>query len=176
VQRRIESAIALERFVMGGGPRSWDSGDSPVELVAEVEGHLRALLRDVLCGYLDSDLKGVADDILLETNPEPFMEEIQARDLRQPEPEPDPEPEPVAAPLPEPVAAPLPEPPPASQPRANESNQDTAEIEAVAPEPEPEPITFEPDLEPVAVQPQLDGVTQSADWGFDDPEDYSAPV
>ena len=46
-----------------------------------MEGHLRALLRDVLCGYLDSDLKGVADDILLETNPEPFVE-IEARDLR----------------------------------------------------------------------------------------------
>jgi hypothetical protein len=30
--------------------------------------------------------------------------------------------------------------------------------------------------EPVAVQPQLDGVTQSADWGFDDPDDFSAPV
>ena len=60
--------MALERFVMGGGPRTWPSGDSPVELVAEVEGHLRALLRDVLCGYLDSELKGVADDILLETS------------------------------------------------------------------------------------------------------------
>jgi hypothetical protein len=81
VQRRLESAIALERFVMGGGPRSWPDGDSPPELVAEVEGHLRAMLRDVVCGYLDSDLKGVADDILLETNPEPFME-IEARDLR----------------------------------------------------------------------------------------------
>jgi len=31
-------------------------------------------------------------------------------------------------------------------------------------------------MEAVAVQPQLEGVTQSADWGFDDPEDYSAPV
>ena len=48
-----------------------------------MEGHLRAMLRDVLCGYLDSDLKGVADDILLETNPEPFVE-IEARDLRVP--------------------------------------------------------------------------------------------
>jgi hypothetical protein len=169
VQRRIESAMALERFVMGGGPRSWDSGDSPVELVAEVEGHLRALLRDVLCGYLDSELKGVADDILLETNQEPFME-IEARDLRQParEEERVEEPEPIE------------EPPAAPPSEANDREQDTAEIEAVAPEPEPEPepepVTFEPDLEPVAVQPQLDGVTQSADWGFDDPEDYSAPV
>ena len=40
-------------------------------LVAEVEGHLRALLRDVLCGYLDTDLKRVADDILLETPASP---------------------------------------------------------------------------------------------------------
>ncbi len=146
VQRRVESAIALERFVMGGGPRSWPEGDSPVELVAEVEGHLRAMLRDVLCGYLDAELKGVADDILLETNPEPFVE-IQARDLRVPEPEPEPEPEPA------PEAEPEPEPEPVA-----EAEQDTAEMEAVA------------------VQPELEGVTQSADWGFDDPEDFSAPV
>jgi len=148
VQRRVEAALALERFVMGGGPRSWPEGDSPAELVAAVEGHLRAMLRDVLCGYLDSDLKGVADDILLETNPEPFVE-IEARDLR------------VRAT--EPVAPPLPDPPdedpePRPEPVANESNEDTAEIEAVS------------------VQPELEGVTQSADWGFDDPGDYSAPV
>jgi hypothetical protein len=186
VQRRIESAMALERFVMGGGPRTWPSGDSPIELVAEVEGHLRALLRDVLCGYLDSELKGVADDILLETSSEPFME-IEARDLRGREPEPEGEPEPVEAP--EPV----------EEPELRDREQDTAELEALTLEPEPEPepeprpererrpepqpvavesepVTFEPDLEPVAVQRQLDGVTQSADWGFDDPEDYSAPV
>jgi hypothetical protein len=176
VQRRIESAIALERFVMGGGPRSWPSGDSPAELVAEVEGHLRALLRDVLCGYLDSELKGVADDILLETNPEPFME-IAARDLRAREP--------------------IDELEPLQPPEAADDAEDTAEFAAVAaepdteaaqaapeappprppePQPAPEPVTFEPDLEPVAVQRQLDGVTESADWGFDEPGDYSAPV
>ena len=33
-------------------------------LVVEVREHLRALLRDVLCGHLDSDLRGVADEIL----------------------------------------------------------------------------------------------------------------
>jgi hypothetical protein len=168
VQRRVESAIALERFVMGGGPRSWPEGDSPPELVSEVEGHLRAMLRDVICGYLDSDLKGVADDILLETHPEPFAEEIQARDLRKPEPAPPPpparEPEPVTAepeleePLPLREPEPLPEPP-----RAAAADQDTAELEAV-------PVSA------VAVQPQLDGVTESADWGFGEAEDYSAPV
>jgi hypothetical protein len=146
VQRRVEATIALERFVMGGGPRSWPEGDSPASLVAEVEGHLRAMLRDVLCGYLDSDLKGVADDILLETNPEPFVE-IEARDLRVKATAPPPEPPPPAPP----------------EPEAKDSNEDTAQMEAVA-------------AEPMGVQRELDGVTQSADWGFDDAEDYSAPV
>jgi hypothetical protein len=31
-------------------------------------------------------------------------------------------------------------------------------------------VTAEP------VQHELDGVTESADWGWDDPEDFSAPV
>jgi predicted RecB family endonuclease len=35
-------------------------------LVAELAGHVRALLRDVLCGHLDADLRGVADEILAE--------------------------------------------------------------------------------------------------------------
>ena len=53
--------------------------DSPRTLVDEVERHLRALLRDVMCGYLDADLRSVADGLLL-APPEPF--EIQASDLR----------------------------------------------------------------------------------------------
>ena len=71
---------------------SSDAGIDPVsarDLVAEVEGHLRALLRDVLCGYLEADLKSVADDILIETHGEP-LGEIEARDMRE-EPEPEPE-------------------------------------------------------------------------------------
>ena len=156
-----------------------------------VEGHLRAMLRDVLCGYLDSDLKGVADDILLEAHPEPFMEEIQARDLRR-----EAEPEPAAPPEPalRAEAEPALRDDPVAASRA-EREQDTAELEAIAPEPEPVVYVPEPrpqppqpssqaqpqsqvpqQPQPVAVQPQLDGVTQSADWGFDDPEDYSAPV
>lgn len=83
VQRRIELAQELERFVMGDGPDDdyLDAvgSDSPVTLVVEAERHLRALLRDVLCGYLDPDLRRVADDLLLEP-PEPF--EIHARSLR----------------------------------------------------------------------------------------------
>jgi hypothetical protein len=33
-------------------------------LVDELTEYLRALLRDVLCGHLDADLCGVADELL----------------------------------------------------------------------------------------------------------------
>ena len=49
-------------------------------LVLEVEENLRALLRDVVCGFLEPDLKGAADDILLQSGEHI---EIQARDLRR---------------------------------------------------------------------------------------------
>ena len=82
VQRRVELAQALERFVMGDGPEDpyLDAvgSDSPRTLVDEVERHLRALLRDVMCGYLESDLRTVADGLLLD-QPEPF--EIRAARL-----------------------------------------------------------------------------------------------
>ena len=84
VQRRVELAQALERFVMGDGSDEpyLDSvgSDSPRTLVDEVERHLRALLRHVMCGYLDADLRSVADGLLL-SPVEPF--EIEATDLRQ---------------------------------------------------------------------------------------------
>jgi hypothetical protein len=70
VQRQVELAQALERLVMGDPPEDdyMDAigGDSPRTLVDEVERHLRALLRDVLCGYLDPDLRALSDDLLLE--------------------------------------------------------------------------------------------------------------
>ncbi|HZI90540.1 MAG TPA: hypothetical protein VFD31_02795 [Thermoleophilaceae bacterium] len=104
VQRRVELAQALERFVIGDGASDdyLDAvgSDSPRTLVAELERHLRALLRDVLCGYLDPDLARVADDMLLD-QPEPF--EIRAQAMsRYPEPEPESEPEPVPEVAPEP--------------------------------------------------------------------------
>ena len=179
VQQRLEAAVALERFVMGGSGGVLLDDHSPRELVAEMEGHLRALIRDVLCGYLDADLKVVADDILVESGGDPSME-IHARDLRQEIEEPEqPESEP--------------EPPPAREPRfEREPEAVTFEPELEyepAPEYDPAPdyeaeLDAEPDtaeMEPVAVaaepvQHELDGVTQSADWGWDDPEDFSAPV
>lgn len=86
LQRRLDRALELERALMGGGPDpGLRAGESPRALAAELEAHVRALLRDVLCGYLDADLGAVADDILLEV-PEPSTGEIEARDLRAPGP------------------------------------------------------------------------------------------
>jgi hypothetical protein len=176
VQDRLESALAVERFVMGGPAGVKIEGETPHELVAEVEGHLRALLRDVLCGYLDPDLKAVADDILVESDADPYMQ-IHARDLRvddEPEPE---DPPSVREPRFEREA----EPPVTFEPELEydyepapdyeaelDSEPDTAEMEPVAVA--SEPVQHEP------VQHELEGVTQSADWGWDDPEDFSAPV
>jgi hypothetical protein len=176
VQRRIEAALGLERFVMGGMGRV--PTESPGDLVAEVEAHVRALLRDVLCGYLDPDLKSVADDILLETSADP-PGEISARDLRRArrrEAEVELEDE-WAAPG-SAVAGEEAEP---SQDVELEyeagADADTSEIEPVGAEPRAEPPPAEPPpADPAPVQQQLDGVTQSADWGWGDAEDYSAPV
>ena len=153
VQRRVELAFALERWVMGGGGANAYlealGPDTPRSIVLEVEQHVRALLRDVLCGYLPADLKAAADEILLAGSTGEL--DIRAADLRAPErqrePEPEPEPEP--------------------------------ELE-LEPEPEPEP---EPGWQPGPAAPlpfdadeELDaGVTPSADWD-DDPASFSAPI
>jgi hypothetical protein len=176
LQDRMEAAIALERFVMGnsGGVRL--DAESPRALVAEVEGHLRALLRDVLCGYLDADLKAVADEILIESNGEP-LGEIEAHDLRDEpdpyededfEPEQDFEPAPDFEPEPSPRFERHTEPITFEPELELDEEPDTAEMEPVA-------VTHQP-AEHEPVQHELDGVTQSADWGWDEPEDYSAPV
>jgi hypothetical protein len=193
VQRRVQAALALERFVIGGGRGMRADAGSPRELVAELEGHLRALLRDVICGYLDADLRSVADEILLEAAPEPFAGEIHARDLRGPAPaweeelerfEPEPEPdtaelEPVAA---EPARGAKAAASPAMAPAAEAAawaapvTRDVAAAAVAAPW-SAAPATQDVWASAPAHQPRLDGVTPSADWAWsDDPEDYSAPV
>src|SRR4051812_49174687 len=103
VQRRVELAFALERWVMGGGGANAYlealGPDTPRTLVLELEQHLRALLRDVLCGYLGSDLRAAADDVLL-TSSEPI--EIKATDTRQARQR---DPKPARAPEPQPHPA-----------------------------------------------------------------------
>jgi hypothetical protein len=60
---RTALAISLERAVITGLTPAGPGGDT---LIEELSGHLRALLRDVLCGHLDADLRGVADEMLAE--------------------------------------------------------------------------------------------------------------
>ena len=61
VTERVAHAVSLERAIIAGLAPC----DGGVELLlAEVGGHLRALLRDVLCGHLDSDLRATADQLL----------------------------------------------------------------------------------------------------------------
>ena len=57
---RVARGIASERGAIAGVAP--DPG-LPA-LVGELAGHLRALLRDVLCGHLDADLRAVADRLL----------------------------------------------------------------------------------------------------------------
>ena len=37
-------------------------------VASHISGHLRAILRDVLCGHLDSDVRRLADELLEPTS------------------------------------------------------------------------------------------------------------
>ncbi len=58
---RTARAIALERAVIADLSAAQPGVDSLVDELAE---HLRALLRDALCGHLDTDLRAAADALL----------------------------------------------------------------------------------------------------------------
>jgi hypothetical protein len=89
---RTAYAISLERGLIGGLQPAADDADA---LVADMAHHLRALLRDVLCGHLNPDLVGVADAILAESVAEPEPQPTtEYRPFEDDEPEPEPKPEP----------------------------------------------------------------------------------
>jgi hypothetical protein len=153
LRRRLDAAFAIERRAMAGGAidpdLEEDEGETPHALCAEAEQHVRALLRDVICGYLDADLRALADDILI-AGDEPI--EIHAHDIREDAPEevgeqgaleyePDTSPGLFARTEPEGLAEPEPE-----------------------PEPDPEPEPWEPDHPAVNAQTRLpDGPGTAAD-------------
>jgi hypothetical protein len=60
---RTAHAISLERAVIAGLAPATTGVDALVEELAE---HLRAILRDVLCGHLSADIRGVADEMIAE--------------------------------------------------------------------------------------------------------------
>ena len=151
-QRRVQLALALEHFVMGDGADDdyFDAvgSDSPRTLVDEVERHLRALLRDLLCGYLQPDLRALADDLLLD---QPDPAEIHARALRD---------------GPSTVAA-RPHPPEA------DPHDMGYEIEALEEQHgDVEVRHADEDTESLPVEPAPN--QRELDW--DDPQSYSAPV
>ncbi len=62
--RRTARAVELERAAITGMADAGD-GREPVEaIVEELAAHLRAILRDALCGHLEADLCAVADELL----------------------------------------------------------------------------------------------------------------
>jgi hypothetical protein len=79
---RVEAALNLELALISGVPIDAWAPPAGIQsgraLVGEMEEHLRALLRDVVCGYLKPELTSMADEILLQSEPV----EILARDTR----------------------------------------------------------------------------------------------
>jgi hypothetical protein len=65
---RTLAALALERDVIAGTAAS---GAGQRDLAQDMAYHLRALLRDVICGHLDANLVGLADHLLSLTPPVP---------------------------------------------------------------------------------------------------------
>ncbi len=58
--RRIVQAVSLERDAIAGAPVK----PAAQALAEDVANHLRALLRDVICGHLMADLVTLADELL----------------------------------------------------------------------------------------------------------------
>jgi hypothetical protein len=75
---KVEQAFEVERLVMRGQLDGEDgSGGSPDRIAHDLEGHLRAILRDMVCGYLDPDVRRIADELLMAESavrPEPRVE------------------------------------------------------------------------------------------------------
>ena len=161
VQETVEHAFRLERLVMRGDV---DAGylqaigvSSPDAVVSELEDHLRALLRDMVCGHLALDLTGIADDLL--STSAPRTAEVAAAAPPAPDPAPPPEPEFVVR-------------------RGEAAADEDPHFEE--PDPEPEPDAGDHDTEEaVAVGGvrEVRGEEPAEDWDLDDDAaDYSAAV
>jgi hypothetical protein len=66
--QRVARAVSLEQALITGlQPPGAAGGRTGADaIVDELAEHLRAILRDALCGHLDPDLCGVADELLAE--------------------------------------------------------------------------------------------------------------
>ncbi|MBJ7459189.1 MAG: hypothetical protein JHD02_08380 [Thermoleophilaceae bacterium] len=92
VREEIEAAFALERLAIDGQVGRADRKRleklAPLDVIAGAERHLRALLHDLVCGYLATDLKSLADEILT-ADGEPSGLEVVVEDPVYLEPVPD---------------------------------------------------------------------------------------
>ncbi len=102
VREEVEAAFALERLAIDGQVGRADRKRleklAPLDVIAGAERHLRALLHDLVCGYLATDLKSLADEILT-SDGEPADIEMLAEDPVYLEPVPDPGAPPAADPM-----------------------------------------------------------------------------
>jgi hypothetical protein len=88
--KRMLKAQTLERAAIAGMAEEHTAG---LNLAREVADHLRALLRDVICGHLDPNLVALADELL--ATPEPVVEPTE--DAAEEPAAVDPEPAPIPA-------------------------------------------------------------------------------
>ena len=164
LQLRMERLIALERALSSGVPFDLAADGDGEALVTELEDHLRAVLRDIACGYLAPDLKAVADDLLLRTEP---FEEVRVTDTRAAphrEQQPTEEWTPEWAP---PEVAP--------EPRRGVATRGTGSEPLPEPRaPMPAAVPRQRDPVPAAVPQQL--VVDDFAWDVDDADEWSAPV
>jgi hypothetical protein len=64
--RRTAQAVGLEAAAITGLTGAAGEAGRPDRIIEELAEHLRAILRDALCGHLDADLVAVADELLAE--------------------------------------------------------------------------------------------------------------
>jgi hypothetical protein len=81
---RTAAALALEREAIAGTAAAHSGLQG---LARDMADHLRALLRDVICGHLDQNLVAVADQLLLQAAQELAAAEQQAAQAAQAAPE-----------------------------------------------------------------------------------------
>ncbi len=78
---RVARAISLERSLIAGV----SVGEHATQLAEEIESHLRALLRDVICGHLGGELVALADSLLVDDEDDvPTQRPLQRRIPRDP--------------------------------------------------------------------------------------------
>src|SRR4051794_35513420 len=166
---RVDAALELELALIAGVPiDAWHPPRGIAtgrELVGEMEEHLRALLRDVVCGYLKPELASMADEMLLRSEPV-HIREVDARADDAPAVHPLDPPTTFGVPA-ERIPAPVALVPPEAEPRVTRL-VDLINDRPAAQEPPPAPPA------PRHEQPAL--VVDDFAWDLDDPGDYSAPV